>query len=102
MDANEDVRARKISRLFQALSPPLKEPIFQMHGRSGPETCNKNERRVPIDGLFVSPGIEPFQGGYTSYGQVVDSDHRALWIDVPFTSFLGFNPPDEPKRPPAD
>ena len=30
----------------------------------------------------------------------MNSDHRTLWLDIPFTSILGFNPPNRPKPPP--
>ena len=58
-----------------------------------PETCYKNNHRTPIDAIFVTPGIQPSQCGYMPYNAFMDSDHRALWLDVPFTSALGYNPP---------
>ena len=88
IDANEDVRTGKIAKLFKTLTPSLSESILDLHGKEGPETCNKNTKRTPIDGLFVSPGIEPSQGGYTSYGQVVDADHRSLSLDRCAIHFL--------------
>ena len=99
IDANEDVRSGRFHNTMQSLG--LKEAVLALHPNSDPpETCNKNQSRVPIDGLFVSAGIQPTQGGYTNYDTTVRSDHRSLWLDIPFTSILGFNPPKPPNPNP--
>lgn len=99
IDANEDVRQGKVKALMEELD--MTEAVMNLHpDKTVPETCNKNTKRKPIDAIFVTPGIEPVRGGYTDYGTVVQSDHRALWIDVPHTSILGHQPPQRPKRPP--
>jgi hypothetical protein len=56
---------------------------------------------TPIDAIFTTPGIEPTSAGYLPYKALMDSDHRALWIEVPFTSILGHNFPHKSKQEPA-
>ena len=78
----------------------MHEAVLRMHRPSvPPETHNRNTQQIPIDGIFVTPGIQPTQGGYTSYGQCVASDHRSIWLDIPYTSILGHNLPDMHRRP---
>ena len=99
IDCNEDARSGAIAKMLRCLG--MKDAILGLHSKSDPpETCNKNHNRRPIDGIFVTSGIKPTAGGYSSYGQMMDSDHRTLWIDIPFTSFLGHNPPNRPNRQP--
>ena len=99
MDANEDVRSGAVHHMLSELG--LRELILDLHeGHDPPETCYKNTQRVPIDGLFGTHGIQPTAGGYTRYDQFCVSDHRGLWIDVPYQSALGYNPPDLHKQEP--
>ena len=98
LDANEDVRSGKIAAMTSKLG--MHEAVLRMHRPSvPPETHNRNTHQIPIDGIFVTPGIQPTQGGYTSYGQCVASDHRSIWLDIPYTSILGHNLPDMHRRP---
>jgi hypothetical protein len=69
-------------------------------GQSPPETNLKNNNETPIDAIYVTPGILPTTAGYTPYFQLAFSDHRALFITVPYDSCLGHNLPDVPPRPP--
>ena len=99
VDANEDVREGPFHDTMSNLG--LRDAVLDLHpGQTPPETCNRNHQRKPIDGLFVSAGIQPTFGGYTDYGTTVNSDHRSLWLDIPFTSILGFNPPNPPNPNP--
>ena len=100
LDMNEDVRQGPTSKMLNQLG--LKEAILDSHPSTiPPETCYKNTKGVPIDGIFATPGIVPSQGGYLPYNTIMQSDHRGLWVDIPFTSALGFNPPNLHKKPPA-
>ena len=101
IDANEDVRKGDVYNTMMELG--LQEVILELHeGESPPETCYKNENRVPIDGIFATHGITPTTGGYTSYDQFCISDHRGVWMDVEKIVALGYNPPNlhrmEPKK----
>ena len=98
IDANEDIRTGKVHEWTRNLG--LRDAIRDLHREATPpETCNKNTNKVPIDGLFVSPALQPSAGRYSSYGKIAATDHRALWVDIPFTSILGFTPPNKPKPP---
>ena len=52
----------------------------------------KRSKNSPIDFIFGSPGLQIRACGYLPFNRLV-SDHRALWIDVEQTSFLGYKPP---------
>ena len=77
----------------------LREAILHSNKPDGPpETNSANGNRVPIDGIFTTANIKPSQAGYTGYNVIMQSDHRGLWMDIPFASALGFNPPNLHKR----
>ena len=97
VDLNEDVRTGPTSRMLRELG--LKDAITDLHHPSvPPETNYKNVQGRPIDAIFVSRMIEPAEGGYLPYMHFMDSDHRALWIDIPYTSILDHNFPDMHRR----
>ena len=97
LDMNADVRTSKTATMLRELG--LTEAILK-HNRPDPppETNYKNGNRVPIDGIFTTANIRPTQAGYTGYNVIMQSDHRGLWMDIPFESALGFNPPNLHKR----
>ena len=100
VDLNEDVRTGPTAKMLRELG--LTDVLIQMHRPDvPPETNYRNNNGVPIDAIFTTPGIEPSAGGYMPYKELMDSDHRALWIDVPFTSILGHNFPHKSKRDPS-
>ena len=91
MDANQDIRDDTINDMFNRLG--MSETILNKHKhRSPPATCNKNKTRTPIDGIWATNGIQPTQAGYLPYGNI-DSDHRALWMDVAYETVYGFKIP---------
>jgi hypothetical protein len=92
LDMNEDARTGNTSTMLREIG--LTDAIIKLHRPDiPPETNYKNNQGRPIDAIFTTPGIAPVEGGYMPYKAFMDSDHRALWIDVPFTSFLGHNFP---------
>ncbi|CAB9531157.1 expressed unknown protein [Seminavis robusta] len=98
LDANEDVRDGAVKDMFSSLN--MRDAVLSRHGNNPPETMNRNSNQEPIDAIFVSRGINISAAGYTDYGDFIDSDHRSVWIDVPFTSVLGHNPPNYAKKKP--
>ena len=92
LDLNDDARDCPTQRMLTSLG--LRDAILDLHTvDEPPETNKRNSSGTPIDAIFATPGIVPSKGGYMPYGQIMDSDHRVLWIDIPFTSILGYNPP---------
>ena len=65
--------------------------LKERYGEVGPRTCVKS-KNSPIDCIFASAQIAIRNGGLLSFGRL-DSDHRALWIDVPKFLLYGYNPP---------
>ena len=48
---------------------------------------------MPIDAIFVTPGLMAAIGGFSRYNKMAMSDHRMPWADIPNEHFLGHNPP---------
>ena len=65
--------------------------LKERHGEVGPRTCVKS-KNSPIDCILASAQIVIRNGGLLSFGRL-DSDHRALWIDIPKFILYGYNPP---------
>ena len=92
LDANEDVRTGATLDAFVAMG--MRELILDAHGRnSPPATCDKNNKREPIDGIFATPGIGLVAGGYSSFNSGCPSDHRYLWIDISYNDAFGYASP---------
>jgi hypothetical protein len=101
MDANEDVRHGTVHDMFAALG--LREAILDRHkDKSPPATQNRNNKRQPIDGIWISRSIKISAGGYLPFGDACPSDHRMLIIEVQFSVAFGQRPQDiaqiQPKR----
>ncbi|MFN9981150.1 MAG: hypothetical protein ACK53Y_14585, partial [bacterium] len=74
MDGNSNMKNSDISKKLQELT--LREVILERHGRKGPATHKRNATSTPIDGLWMSQGLQIEQGGYFAYDEVIPSDHR--------------------------
>lgn len=70
------------------------------HGLQGPATHQKNSNNAPINGIWISQGLDITHGGYFAYDQVIPSDHWGIWIDLSFMSAFGHNMPPLAKRQP--
>jgi hypothetical protein len=98
INANEDVRGRDTARIFAEMD--MREGILEAHhDKSPPATCDKNTNREPIDGIFATPGIRIVAGGYSAFNSGCPSDHRYLWIDIPYEDAFGYAAP--PLVPPS-
>ena len=100
IDANEDIQHGVTKEFFDKNN--MQEVILHWHhGKSSPATCNKNTRRVSIDGIFCTPGLEVIAAGYRPFEEYVASDHRVLWVDFTKQSVLGqdFTPNDSTPGP---
>jgi hypothetical protein len=74
IDANKDVRTGATAEFFQTLR--MREAILDKHSQSSPPaTHNRNTQQQPIDGLFVTPGL-----------QAVAADTPPSGLDVPLTT----------------
>ncbi|CAJ1967252.1 unnamed protein product [Cylindrotheca closterium] len=49
----------------------------------------RNQSNIPIDGIFTTSGVPVLAGGYYAFGEFVEADHRALWIDIDLNTALG-------------
>jgi hypothetical protein len=77
MDANEDVRSRKLKTYFDDLQ--MKNVILDRHKYlSPPATHTRNTKREPIDGIWVSKSLDPIAAGFLAVGSAFSSDHVAL------------------------
>ena len=90
MDMNEDVCSSPAAASLRALG--LTEVILHNHGSNAPPTYNRGS--TPIDGIFVtSTLLHHVKTGYLAFGEAVPSDHRCLWVDIPFAIAFGHNLP---------
>jgi hypothetical protein len=88
LDGNKDMRRGALATTFKSLL--LREVILERHGNKAPSTYRRNNREVPIDGIWASPGIVIKAGGYFSFYEIIEgTDHRALWIDVSYKLAFG-------------
>jgi hypothetical protein len=90
IDANEDVRTRATAEFFQTLG--LRDAILDKHSQlSPPATHNRSNQRQPIDGLFVTPGLQAVAARYSAFGAGCPSEHRVLWADFTYTDAFGLS-----------
>ena len=79
-------------RVMEGLS--LKEAIMDRHGKSGPSKFCRNWSATPVDGIWISPGLQINAGGYFPYDiPISNMEHRCTWIDFLFTQAFGHNVP---------
>ena len=66
LDANEDIRTGAVQKKLANIG--IFEAIIRHHPtKSVPATCNKNESRKTIDGIWTSPGVEVLRCGYLPF-----------------------------------
>jgi len=99
LDANEDIDTGDTAHWMQTWG--LTNALRRTHPqRPRVATCNKNRNNIPIDGIWISPGLQISAAGMTGFGELhPDPDHRILWIDVTTSSLFGFQAPPPDKRP---
>jgi hypothetical protein len=99
MDANEDVCYGTVHAQFQTLG--LCEAILDKHhDKSPPATQNRNTKRQPIDGIWISACLQISAGGYLPFGDACPSDHRMLWIEIQYSIAFGQRSPEIAKLRP--
>ena len=64
--------------------------IGKKHGK-GPRTHTRS-KDAPIDCIFGTADFKILRGGYLSF-RILASDHRGLWIDIPYFILYSYNPP---------
>jgi hypothetical protein len=76
------------AEFFAALG--MREVILERHSeRSPPATNDKNNKREPIDGIWVTQDLQVNGAGYLPFGDGCKSDHCLLWADFLFHSAFG-------------
>jgi hypothetical protein len=92
MDGNQDMRNSRLATKLKEIN--MREILLSRHGTHGPSTYRRNESRTPIDGIWVSPGLDIKAGGYLDYDQfLLNADHRCLWVDISFIQAFSHNMP---------
>ena len=89
LDANEGVRRGSTAKWMKEWG--LKEAIMSRHGNNAPPTYTGGMAggKDPIDGIFVSTGINVEVAGYLAAGQLGFGDHRCLWIQIDMAEHFG-------------
>lgn len=82
--------------------------LIDVHASTHPNlspaaTCDKNRSNIPVDVIWVSPGLLPVSCGYLPFDHhpIGNADHRALWLDIPYQQFFGQWVPSTPQQPPS-
>ncbi|CAJ1940606.1 unnamed protein product [Cylindrotheca closterium] len=76
----------------------MEEAILKRHPPTA--THQQNQSNVSIDGIFTTSGVPVLAGGYYAFGEFVEADHRALWIDIDLNTALGnFTPQGSTFKP---
>lgn len=101
MDVNEFIFSPTISQWTQTLGliPALthQHPALPLV-----DTCDRGQSNRPIDGIWITPGVDIRHCGMTGFGELdqFNSDHRLLWMDIPSESIVGYKaPPPQAKSP---
>lgn len=90
VDANEDLVVDGPESFRHKMKMAgMVEAIMRKNGDDAPATYQRRKTQVPIDGIFVSPGVVVEQAGYLGFLENIHSDHRCLWIDINLKSTLG-------------
>ncbi|CAJ1953071.1 unnamed protein product, partial [Cylindrotheca closterium] len=88
INANEDLSVNSPDSIQQRFREcGMEEAILKRHPPT--PTHQRNQSNVPIDGIFTTSGVPVLAGGYYAFGEFVESDHRALWIDIDLNTALG-------------
>jgi hypothetical protein len=85
LDVNEDIRDGMFQWAMEHMG--LVGLNTKQHGLDGPPTYIDGS--LPIDELFVSPGLDSLRCGYFS----MQFDHRSLWVDIPYCLAFGCDVP---------
>jgi hypothetical protein len=91
IDGNTNMKRGDLYESFTQLS--LREAIIDKHGSNGPATHKRNSNSIPIDGIWITPGLQIERGGYCVYDDVIHSDHRCVWFDLSFITAFGCTMP---------
>ena len=90
MDANDDVQDGEITKALWDIGM-YKAVVSSHKEKSVPATCAKNNRRIPIDSIWTSPGLTVLRCGFLPFHDVYSfqSDHRLVWADICNEDLLG-------------
>ena len=91
LDANEDMRRGATNRFFKRMG--MEETVMKKK-TSPPATCQRNEKREPIDGIFMTKGIEATALGYLPFREGEQFDQRAVWMEIDCGNVLGMRVPE--------
>ncbi len=72
----------------------LRDLILDRHRSNAPSMYHRNNNKVLIDGIWVTPGIYIMSGGYFGFDKVFSNkDHHPLWINITYVTAFGHNMP---------
>ena len=89
MDVNANITQATVTQPFTTLG--LQEVITGRHGTNAPSTHNRGTS--PIDAIFASGTLTNIKCGYLTFGAGIPSDHRSLWVDLPYALAFGHDLP---------
>ena len=90
-DWNENIQGTMMKQWMGVFG--LEEAITGTHPGRAPATYQRGS--VPIDGIYVSPGLMPLKAGYLPFG-AVPGDHRGIWVDLDRRDVYGYDMSEVP------
>src|SRR5210317_979062 len=94
VDTNENLSATDPSSFREKMREVgLTEAILARHPLSTQSTYQRNCSNTPIDGIFVTAGVPVRAAGYYGFEELIQSDHRAIWVDFDLSTSLGGHRP---------
>lgn len=85
IDANDDIRSSDTTTALA--DADLLESITSHHSSQPPPATHRRGSKT-IDGIFLSPELQPSRAGFLSFDSS-PGDHRAGYIDISWTNLLG-------------
>ena len=89
-DMNEDTRSSNWNQ--QLLDTGLRNILTHRHGTRCPSTCLRNNSGIPIDAIYVTPGLLNNPCGMFAPSDMPFGDHRMMWIDLPIALVFSYDP----------
>jgi len=89
VDVNDPIHNCDLTNRLRDLG--LVEIFLTNHSRCPPPTYNRGQ--AAIDAIYVTPALLGSRCGYLAFGDAIPSDHRAIWVDIPYHIAFGHSSP---------
>ena len=88
LDSNENMSSGPLARLFRNSTLQLQDVICARSKQEGPATFIRGQRQ--IDGAWATKDVSIAAAGFLPFNFGA-GDHRGIYVDIPYQSFVGEN-----------